>query len=130
MAYPWQPRSRLEPLPHSASACCATAPCWHDSALESRPASPRRSSRLAPEQQSGRRDSNSRRSAWKADALPTELLPRKLTPKLARCCWSTALPCAPPRLKGGQRHSGEFAAERGREPIFQIVCWAFFSELV
>jgi hypothetical protein len=27
--------------------------------------------------QSGRRDSNSRRSAWKADALPTELLPRK-----------------------------------------------------
>ena len=24
---------------------------------------------------SGRRDSNSRRSAWKADALPTELLP-------------------------------------------------------
>jgi hypothetical protein len=27
--------------------------------------------------ESGRRDSNSRRSAWKADALPTELLPRK-----------------------------------------------------
>ena len=27
--------------------------------------------------QSGRRDSNSRPSAWKADALPTELLPQK-----------------------------------------------------
>ena len=26
---------------------------------------------------SGRRDSNSRPSAWKADALPTELLPHK-----------------------------------------------------
>ena len=27
---------------------------------------------------SGRRDSNSRQPAWKADALPTELLPHEL----------------------------------------------------
>ena len=31
--------------------------------------------RLNPYGWSGRRDSNSRHSAWKADALPTELLP-------------------------------------------------------
>ena len=31
--------------------------------------------RLDPFGRSGRRDSNSRHSAWKADALPTELLP-------------------------------------------------------
>ena len=31
--------------------------------------------------QSGRRDSNSRRSAWKADTLPTELLPHMLETK-------------------------------------------------
>ncbi len=36
---------------------------------------PRRS-RLRRSGQSGRRDSNPRRSAWKADALPTELLPQ------------------------------------------------------
>ena len=31
----------------------------------------------AKQKKSGRRGSNSRHSAWKADALPTELLPQK-----------------------------------------------------
>jgi hypothetical protein len=43
---------------------------------------------LPPFQQSGRRDSNPRPSAWKADALPTELHPRVSGPAPA-----ALLPC-------------------------------------
>ena len=39
---------------------------------------------IAPPPWSGKRDSNPRRSAWKADALPIELLPQRLKPPLAR----------------------------------------------
>ena len=43
--------------------------------------------RLDPCGWSGRRDSNSRHSAWKADALPTELLPLVDLPRSAGLLW-------------------------------------------
>ena len=51
----------------------------------------RRPSAPACGAESGRRDSNPRRSAWKADALPTELLPRPSPPLPLRAVSSTIL---------------------------------------
>ncbi len=37
-----------------------------------------KSANIIEEETSGKRDSNSRPSAWEADALPTELLPQNI----------------------------------------------------
>ena len=56
-------------------------------------------SRLFVHQPSGRRESNPRPSAWKADALPIELLPQKL---LKRYSLTKTLP-NDPYIGGGRR---------------------------
>ena len=63
--------------------------------------------------QSGRRDSNSRRSAWKADALPTELLPRESDRPNPNARYRTVRALDPSRL-----------GRRAREPSDWCLCLA------
>src|SRR5579864_7340553 len=79
-----EPTTGLEPVTSSLPRKCSTPELGGQHVRLAVPAS-------------GRPDSNRRRSAWKADALPTELLPRSVvfSPIGFCCAWSRALHLAP-----------------------------------
>jgi hypothetical protein len=65
-------------------------------------------SRVALESWSGKRDSNPRRSAWKADALPTELFPRILSRPPFRNCMVEGGGFEPPKAEPTDLQSAPF----------------------